>query len=142
MRTGKLSNGLSDAIGNIKDAKIPADIAFAFREAGDVLVCLFAPMMPHLAEESWQVLGGQGFVSDAGWPQIERDLLVEDSITLPVQVNGKKRGEVTVARQELWRSATGRRTRDDVRSFSWTVDPEPYIERAWKSPSFTWVEDR
>jgi leucyl-tRNA synthetase len=37
-------------------------------------------------------------VSEAEWPQIERDLLVEDTMTLPVQVNGKKRGEVTVAR--------------------------------------------
>jgi leucyl-tRNA synthetase len=44
------------------------------------------------------VLGRQGLVSEALWPQIERDLLVEDTITLPVQVNGKKRGEVTVAR--------------------------------------------
>ena len=53
--------------------------------------------MPHLAEECWQALGESGFVSEASWPQIERDLLVEDSVTLVVQVNGKKRGEVTVA---------------------------------------------
>jgi leucyl-tRNA synthetase len=55
-------------------------------------------MMPHLAEECWAVLGEEGLVSEARWPQIERDLLVEDSVTLVVQVNGKKRGEVTVAR--------------------------------------------
>jgi leucyl-tRNA synthetase len=55
-------------------------------------------MMPHLAEECWGVLGQHGLVSEADWPQIERDLLVEDTITLPVQVNGKKRSEVTVAR--------------------------------------------
>jgi leucyl-tRNA synthetase len=61
-------------------------------------VQLFAPMMPHLAEECWQVLGQSGLVSEADWPKIERDLLVEDSVTLVVQVNGKKRGEVTVAR--------------------------------------------
>ena len=36
-------------------------------------------MMPHLAEECWQVLGQQGLVSEADWPQIERDLLVEDT---------------------------------------------------------------
>jgi leucyl-tRNA synthetase len=59
---------------------------------------LFAPMMPHLAEATWQVLGQPGLVSEANWPQIERDLLVEDTVTLVVQVNGKKRGEVTVAR--------------------------------------------
>jgi leucyl-tRNA synthetase len=61
-------------------------------------VQLFSPMMPHLAEECWGVLGQNGLVSEANWPQIERDLLVEDTMTLPVQVNGKKRGEVTVAR--------------------------------------------
>lgn len=74
-----------------------ADLAWAIREAGQILVQLFSPMMPHLAEECWQVLGQPGLVSEADWPQIERDLLVEDSVTLVVQVNGKKRGDVTVA---------------------------------------------
>ncbi|MBW7964103.1 leucine--tRNA ligase [Bradyrhizobium sp. BR 10261] len=73
------------------------DLAWAVREASQILVQLFSPMMPHLAEECWQVLGQPGLVSEANWPQIERDLLVEDSVTLVVQVNGKKRGEVTVA---------------------------------------------
>ena len=44
------------------------------------------------------ILKQPGLVSEANWPQIERDLLVEDTVTLVVQVNGKKRGEVTVAR--------------------------------------------
>jgi leucyl-tRNA synthetase len=74
------------------------DLAWAIREAAIILVQLVSPMMPHLAEESWQVLGQPGLVSEAGWPQIERDLLIEDTVTLVVQVNGKKRGEVTVAR--------------------------------------------
>ncbi|MDN5005972.1 leucine--tRNA ligase [Bradyrhizobium sp. GCM10027634] len=74
-----------------------ADLAWAIREASQILVQLFSPMMPHLAEECWQVLGQSGLVSEANWPQIERDLLVEDTVTLVVQVNGKKRGEVTVA---------------------------------------------
>lgn len=78
-------------------ANLPPDLAWAIREAGQILVQLFSPMMPHLAEECWQVLGQSGLVSEANWPQIERDLLVEDSVTLVVQVNGKKRGEVTVA---------------------------------------------
>lgn len=73
------------------------DLAWTIREAGQILVQLFSPMMPHLAEECWKVLGHSGLVSEADWPQIERDLLVEDSVTLVVQVNGKKRGEVTVA---------------------------------------------
>ena len=54
--------------------------------------------MPHLAEECWQRLAQSGLVSEAAWPQIERDLLLEDTVSLVVQVNGKKRGEVTVGR--------------------------------------------
>ncbi|MBR0692472.1 leucine--tRNA ligase [Bradyrhizobium lablabi] len=78
---------------------IPApDVAWAVNEAATLLVQLFAPMMPHLAEECWVVLGQDGLVSEANWPQIERDLLVEDSVTLVVQVNGKKRGDVSVPR--------------------------------------------
>jgi len=79
-------------------ADFAPDLAWAVREAALILVQLVAPMMPHLAEECWQVLGQQGLISEADWPQIERDLLVEDTVTLVVQVNGKKRGEVTVAR--------------------------------------------
>jgi leucyl-tRNA synthetase len=73
------------------------DLAWSLREAATILVQVFSPMMPHLAEECWQALGHKELVSEAHWPQIERDLLVEDTVTLPVQVNGKKRGEVTVA---------------------------------------------
>jgi leucyl-tRNA synthetase len=76
----------------------PPDFAWAIREAAVILVQLFSPMMPHLAEECWVLLGQSGLVSEAQWPKIERDLLVEDSVTLVVQVNGKKRGDVTVPR--------------------------------------------
>jgi leucyl-tRNA synthetase len=79
-------------------AKTAADVRWAVGEAALILVQLFAPMMPHLAEECWQLLGQQGLVSEAEWPQIEPDLLVEDTVTLVVQVNGKKRGDVTVGR--------------------------------------------
>jgi leucyl-tRNA synthetase len=54
--------------------------------------------MPHLAEECWEALGESGLVADTAWPVVDRSLLVENSITLPVQVNGKKRADVTVAR--------------------------------------------
>jgi leucyl-tRNA synthetase len=90
----------SNALGEIlaREGQPSSDLAWAVREAALILVQLFAPMMPHLAEECWAVLGEGGLVSEASWPQIERDLLVEDTVTLVVQVNGKKRGEVTVAR--------------------------------------------
>ncbi|BAT58217.1 leucine--tRNA ligase [Variibacter gotjawalensis] len=74
------------------------DFAWAFREAADVLVRLFQPMMPHLAEECWQNLGQKGLAAEATWPAVEKALLVEDEVTLPVQINGKKRAEVTVGR--------------------------------------------
>jgi len=54
--------------------------------------------MPHLAEECWSVLGRGGLVAQAPWPETEAALLVEDEITLPVQINGKKRADVTVPR--------------------------------------------
>ncbi len=59
---------------------------------------LFHPMMPHLAEECWAAFGHKSLVSTEAWPQVEPDLLVENTMTLPVQINGKKRAEVTVAR--------------------------------------------
>jgi leucyl-tRNA synthetase len=92
----EFSNALGETLAH--SAKPSPDLAWAIREAAVILVQLIAPMMPHLAEECWQVLGQSGLVSEANWPKIERDLLVEDMVTLVVQVNGKKRGEVTVAR--------------------------------------------
>ncbi|UMY18988.1 leucine--tRNA ligase [Methylobacterium organophilum] len=71
----------------------------AAAEAAGILVQLIAPMMPHLAEESWQALGRAGLVAEAPWPEADRALLVEDEITLPVQVNGKKRADVTIPRE-------------------------------------------
>jgi leucyl-tRNA synthetase len=92
----EFANALADVLA--REGQPTADLAWAIREAALILVHLVAPMMPHLAEECWQVLGQQGLISEAGWPQIERDLLVEDTVTLVVQVNGKKRGDVTVPR--------------------------------------------
>jgi leucyl-tRNA synthetase len=92
----EFSNALADVLA--REGRPAADLGWAVREAALILVQLVAPMMPHLAEECWQVLGQGGLISEAAWPQIERDLLVEDTVTLVVQVNGKKRGDVTVPR--------------------------------------------
>jgi leucyl-tRNA synthetase len=92
------ANALNDAIGSAENAPSP-DLAFALREAGDILVRLFHPMMPHLAEECWAALGHKDMVATQGWPKLEPELLVENTITLPVQINGKKRADVTVARE-------------------------------------------
>jgi len=60
-------------------------------------VRLIAPFTPHLAEECWESLGGKGLVCDAPWPIADKALLVKDMLTLPVQVNGKRRSEISVA---------------------------------------------
>jgi leucyl-tRNA synthetase len=70
----------------------------ALREAGEMLVQMFAPMMPHLAEECWAALGHKSLVAEAPWPALDQSLLVEDTVTLPVQVNGKKRADLIIAR--------------------------------------------
>jgi leucyl-tRNA synthetase len=94
----EFANALAEVLA--REGRPAPDLAWSVREAALILVQLVAPMMPHLAEECWQVLGQGGLISEANWPQIERDLLVEDAVTLVVQVNGKKRGEVTVAKAD------------------------------------------
>jgi leucyl-tRNA synthetase len=94
----KLANALSGSIGSIEDAAISDDLALAYREAGEFLVCAFAPMMPHLAEECWARLGNESLLSNSPWPIVDSALALDDQITIPVQINGKKRGELTVPR--------------------------------------------
>ena len=55
-------------------------------------------MTPHLAEECWTVLGNKEMVAHAAWPKFDDALTVENDVTLPVQINGKKRAELTIAR--------------------------------------------
>ncbi len=71
--------------------------AFAQAEALAALTRLVAPFTPHLAEECWEALGGEGLVCDAPWPKADPALLVKDAIVLGVQVNGKRRGEIKIA---------------------------------------------
>ena len=63
------------------------------------LIQLVAPFAPHIAEELWERLGRPGSVMDAGWPPFDPALATEDTIEMPVQVNGKTRGKVRVARE-------------------------------------------
>jgi leucyl-tRNA synthetase len=93
----EFANALSGSIGAVESTPTP-DYRWAVKEAADILVRLFNPMMPHLAEECWAALGHKTLVATEAWPQLEPALLVETTITLPVQVNGKKRADVTVAR--------------------------------------------
>lgn len=90
-----LANALQKAMDAA--ARVGGD-AGGLREAGTILVQLVAPMMPHLAEECWAALGQKGMVADAPWPKLDPDLLVDGEMTLPVQVNGRKRADLTIAR--------------------------------------------
>ncbi|MEE2690210.1 MAG: leucine--tRNA ligase [Pseudomonadota bacterium] len=74
----------------------PRAEAYAQAEALGALVRLIAPFIPHLAEECWERLGGEGFVCDAPWPKADPALLVRSTLTLGVQVNGKRRAEIEV----------------------------------------------
>jgi len=67
-------------------------------ESVRTLITLIAPMAPHLAEECWALLGGEGMVADAAWPVFDPALLLDDQVTLAVQVNGKLRDTLTVPR--------------------------------------------
>ena len=62
------------------------------------IVLLSAPMVPHLAEQAWEALGGTGLIANAPWPQVDPALLVENEVTIAVQVRGKLRDTLTVAK--------------------------------------------
>ncbi len=95
----EFTNALGDAINDAAEAgSVAADLRWAIREAADILVALFHPMMPHLAEQCFALLGHDTWWRRHRGPTVEPDLLIEDTVTLPVQVNGKKRADVTVAR--------------------------------------------
>ncbi|WP_108838184.1 leucine--tRNA ligase [Tateyamaria sp. Alg231-49] len=68
----------------------------AQREAVMTLAQLMAPMTPHLSEDIWAHQGGEGLIATAPWPVADEAMLVSDTVTLPIQINGKRRGEITV----------------------------------------------
>ena len=94
----EFANALGAAVGAIDATPVTDDLRYAFAEAGDILVHCFAPMMPHLAEECWEALGHATFVAQSPWPAVDRSLIVSTHVTYVAQVNGKKRGELTIER--------------------------------------------
>ena len=68
------------------------------KQAIMTLAQLMAPMTPHLAEDIWNHQGGEGLCATAPWPVADDAMLVEDTVTLPIQINGKRRGEIEVAK--------------------------------------------
>ena len=70
--------------------------AAARAESMRTLAQLMAPITPHLAEEIWSMLGGEGLILQAPWPTPDPAMLVDDNVTMPIQVNGKRRAEISV----------------------------------------------
>jgi leucyl-tRNA synthetase len=83
---------LSNAIG---DALSPGD-AGALRDSYIVLLQLLHPFAPHITEELWKMFGNEGFILTSQWPKADPALMIEDVVTIVVQVNGKLRGQVEV----------------------------------------------
>ena len=97
-RVYELVNALAAPLTKAAAGELDAGSAGALREAVGILIQLFAPIMPHLAEECWREAGANGLVSEAPWPSYLEALVIENNVVLPVQVNGKKRGELTIGR--------------------------------------------
>jgi leucyl-tRNA synthetase len=85
---------LANSIDELGRSAAPA----ARRETLVILVRLIAPMMPHLAEELWQRLGHDGLLADEPWPEADPTLVIDDLITMAVQVNGKLRATIALPR--------------------------------------------
>ena len=97
-RIYELVNALQAPMAALGDERADRSPAPALRQAVEFLVGMIAPMMPHLAEECWTALGGGGMIAERPWPDFDPALVVDNEIVYPVQINGKKRGDLTIAR--------------------------------------------
>ncbi len=93
----EFANALSAALQD-KSAHSDPSFGFALREALSFFVHSINPIMPHLAEEGWSLLGYNTLIANESWPEVDRSLLIDDTVTIAVQVNGKRRDEIVVAR--------------------------------------------
>jgi len=85
---------LLNEIGKLDDSPASRSVK---HEAFLAVTRLLAPIVPHIAESLWQALGQEGMAATAAWPTVDESALVRDSIDLVVQVNGKLRGQFSVA---------------------------------------------
>ncbi len=97
-RLYELVNVLSGPLQSIAAGDADKATIAASREATNMLLAMVGPMMPHLAEECWKSLNGKDLIAHQAWPSYDEALIIENDVTLPVQINGKKRGDLTIAR--------------------------------------------
>ena len=90
----KFNTAIAAMMGLLNDIYAEGNIT---KEAYHMLVRLLCPIAPHVCEELWEMLGEKGFCALAPWPQYDEAKTVDDEIELPVQINGKVRGKITVA---------------------------------------------
>lgn len=94
----ELANALQAEFAVKKGKPLSEEWVAAMREALVFLLHIIAPMMPHLAEECWKTLGFTQLIAETPWPKADPSLIVESDITIPVQINGKRRGDLTISR--------------------------------------------
>ncbi|MDA4845360.1 leucine--tRNA ligase [Hoeflea poritis] len=97
-RMHELVNTLSAPLSAAAQAKADEATLAALKDAVNILISVMAPMTPHLSEACNEVVGGTTLVAETPWPVFDKELVTDESITLPVQINGKKRGDLTIAR--------------------------------------------
>ncbi|MBY5869382.1 leucine--tRNA ligase [Rhizobium leguminosarum] len=97
-RIYELVNALAAPMTRVAAGEGDATYRAAVRDAAEILIQLVSPMTPHLAEECWAALGNEGLLARASWPPYDETLVIENDVILPVQINGKKRAELTISR--------------------------------------------
>ncbi|MBB4442814.1 MULTISPECIES: leucine--tRNA ligase [Rhizobium] len=97
-RIYELVNALAAPMTRVAAGEGDATYRAAVRDAAEILIQLVSPMTPHLAEECWAALGNEGLLARTSWPQYDETLVIENDVVLPVQINGKKRAELTISR--------------------------------------------
>ena len=97
-RLYELTNALQTPLADIAAGKADPAMGGAARQAVEFLIAMIAPMTPHLAEECWQAIGCDGMAAEQSWPAYDPALVVDNEVVMPVQINGKKRGDLTIAR--------------------------------------------
>jgi leucyl-tRNA synthetase len=91
-------NALAAPLGKVAAGKVDDAYRSAVREAVEILIALVAPITPHLAEECSAAIGNTHMVATSPWPVYDEALVIENEIVYPIQINGKKRAELTIAR--------------------------------------------